>query len=174
MDYCAIEWFALETNRDHSVVFEIASKYCISDSFVDHDGYSRVMCMRFQFPSRSLGVMTNGSHLFPSHMFYPLGTPGSGHWFGVHMPPRGRCRSVTGAISKLLHNRTSTGCSIPLSGRQFAVGAVVLTVVYPLQHLVTKIHATGWHPLPPFSEAIVRVAHVIRSSALPHKSPGSL
>ena len=38
--YCDIEWFALETNRDHSVVFEIASKYCISDSFVDHDGYS--------------------------------------------------------------------------------------------------------------------------------------
>ena len=32
--------FALETNRDHSFVFEIASKYCISDSFVDHDGYS--------------------------------------------------------------------------------------------------------------------------------------
>ena len=27
-------------NRDHSVIFEIASKYCISDSFVDHDGYS--------------------------------------------------------------------------------------------------------------------------------------
>ena len=34
-----IEWFALET-RDHSLVFEIASKYCISDSLVDHDGYS--------------------------------------------------------------------------------------------------------------------------------------
>ena len=33
-------WFALETNRDHSVVFEIASKYCISDCFVNHDGYS--------------------------------------------------------------------------------------------------------------------------------------
>ena len=40
MDYCDIEWFALETNRDHSVVFEIASKYCNLDSFVDHDGYS--------------------------------------------------------------------------------------------------------------------------------------
>ena len=40
MDYCDIEWFALETNRDHSVVSETASKYCISDSFVDHDGYS--------------------------------------------------------------------------------------------------------------------------------------
>ena len=38
--YCDIEWFALETNRDHSVVFEIVSKYCILDSFVDHDGYS--------------------------------------------------------------------------------------------------------------------------------------
>ena len=37
---CDIEWFALEMNRDHSAVFEIASKYCISDSFVDHDGYS--------------------------------------------------------------------------------------------------------------------------------------
>ena len=31
---------ALETNRDHSVIFEIASKYCISDSFVDHKWYS--------------------------------------------------------------------------------------------------------------------------------------
>ena len=40
LDYYDIEWFALETNRDHSVVFEIASKYCISDSFVDHNGYS--------------------------------------------------------------------------------------------------------------------------------------
>ena len=27
-------------NRVHSVVFETASKYCISDSFVDYDGYS--------------------------------------------------------------------------------------------------------------------------------------
>ena len=27
LDYCDIEWFALETNRDLSVVFEIASKY---------------------------------------------------------------------------------------------------------------------------------------------------
>ena len=40
LDYCDIEWFALETNRDHSVVFEIASKYGILNSFVDHDGYS--------------------------------------------------------------------------------------------------------------------------------------
>ena len=38
--YHDIGWFALEMNRDHSVVFEIASRYCISDSFVDYDGYS--------------------------------------------------------------------------------------------------------------------------------------
>ena len=38
--YCDIEWFALETNRDHSVVFEIEPLYCILDSFVDYEGYS--------------------------------------------------------------------------------------------------------------------------------------
>ena len=31
---------AMEMNRDHSVIFEIASKYRILDSFVDYDGYS--------------------------------------------------------------------------------------------------------------------------------------
>ena len=40
LDYCDTEWFALETNRDHSVIFEIASTYCILDSSVDYDGYS--------------------------------------------------------------------------------------------------------------------------------------
>ena len=40
LDYRDIERFALEMNRDHSVVSEIASKYCISDSFVDYNGYS--------------------------------------------------------------------------------------------------------------------------------------
>ena len=40
LDYCDIEWFALETNRDHSADFETASKYCISDSSVDYEGYS--------------------------------------------------------------------------------------------------------------------------------------
>ena len=40
LDYHDIEWFALETNRDHSIVSETASKYCISDSFVDYDGYT--------------------------------------------------------------------------------------------------------------------------------------
>ena len=40
LDYCDIEWFALDTNREHSIVFEIVPKYCISDSYVDYEGYS--------------------------------------------------------------------------------------------------------------------------------------
>ena len=40
LDYCDVEWFALETNRDHFVVFETAPKYCISDSSADYEGYS--------------------------------------------------------------------------------------------------------------------------------------
>ena len=50
LDYCDIQWFALETNRDHSVVFETAPKYCILDSFVDYEGYSiplRDSCPQF-------------------------------------------------------------------------------------------------------------------------------
>ena len=40
LDYCDVECFALEMNQDHSVIFEAAPKYCISDSFVDCEGYS--------------------------------------------------------------------------------------------------------------------------------------
>ena len=40
LNYYDVEWLALETNRGHSVVFEIAPKYCISDSFFDYEGYS--------------------------------------------------------------------------------------------------------------------------------------
>ena len=37
LDYCDIEWFALEMNRDHPVIFEIAPKHF--RSFPDYDGY---------------------------------------------------------------------------------------------------------------------------------------
>ena len=30
----------LQMNQGHSVVFEIAPNYCLSDSFVDYEGYS--------------------------------------------------------------------------------------------------------------------------------------
>ena len=38
-DYSDTEWFALEKNQDHSVIFDVSFKYCILDSFVDYDGY---------------------------------------------------------------------------------------------------------------------------------------
>ena len=40
LDHCDIEWFALETNRDHFVIFKTVPKYCILDSFFDCKGYS--------------------------------------------------------------------------------------------------------------------------------------
>ena len=40
LDYCDIERFDLEMNRDHSVLYETAAEYCILDSFVDYEGYS--------------------------------------------------------------------------------------------------------------------------------------
>ena len=40
LDYCDVEWFTLETIQDQSIIFEIAAKYCILDSFVNYEGYS--------------------------------------------------------------------------------------------------------------------------------------
>ena len=40
LNYCDVEWFSLETNQDHSVIFEIPPKDCIMDFFVDGEGYS--------------------------------------------------------------------------------------------------------------------------------------
>ena len=40
LNYCDVEWLALETNQDHSAIFEVVPKYCISDSFFGYEGYS--------------------------------------------------------------------------------------------------------------------------------------
>jgi len=43
LDYCDVEWLALQMNRDYSVIFEVAPKYCLLDSFdldSDYEGYS--------------------------------------------------------------------------------------------------------------------------------------
>ena len=56
MDCCDIEWFPLETNRDYSVVFETASKYCILDSFVDCDGY---YCGQESLRRNEVDIMVN-------------------------------------------------------------------------------------------------------------------
>ena len=40
MGYYDFEWLALETSQNYFVIFEAEPKYCISDSFVDYEGYS--------------------------------------------------------------------------------------------------------------------------------------
>ena len=40
MDLCYIEWFALETNRDHFVIIDIAPKDFVLDPFVDYESCS--------------------------------------------------------------------------------------------------------------------------------------
>ena len=40
LDYSGIEWFALETNQDYSVLFQITPNYYILNFFVDYEGYS--------------------------------------------------------------------------------------------------------------------------------------
>ena len=90
--------------RDHSVIFEIASKYCISDSLVDYDGYfisskiflptavdTMVICLRFTFflfseTSIHITCFTAGQgrwgvgmrHLVPSYL--KSACCGSGSW----------------------------------------------------------------------------------------------
>ena len=39
LDYCDVEWFALETNRDHSVVLRFHPSTAFW-SLVDYEGYS--------------------------------------------------------------------------------------------------------------------------------------
>ena len=40
LDYCDIEWFALETNRGHSVVFDRMHPSTSFQTLVDYHGYS--------------------------------------------------------------------------------------------------------------------------------------
>ena len=54
--YCDIEQFALETNRDHSAIFEIEFKYCIWGFFVEYDGHSIS-------PKGFLPTVVDNSHL---------------------------------------------------------------------------------------------------------------
>ena len=69
-------------NRDHSVIFEIASRYCISDSLVDHDGHSissegflptvvDIMVIWVKFTHSSAFSWQNSISLFPASFCIP-------------------------------------------------------------------------------------------------------
>ena len=79
LHYCDIDWFALETNRNHSFIFDMVPKYCISDSYVDYEGYSisskgflPIICIEFAHSSpfyftNSLNVNVNSCHFLFDH-----------------------------------------------------------------------------------------------------------
>ena len=81
LDYCDIEWFALDMSRDHSVIFEIVPKYLISDSFVDYDGCS-ISSKRF-LPTVldimviwiNLPILAHFSSLIPKMSMFTLAIP---------------------------------------------------------------------------------------------------
>ena len=56
LGYCDTEWFALERSQDHFVIFEIAPKYCIADSFVDHQIY---YCGQESFRRNGVALIVN-------------------------------------------------------------------------------------------------------------------
>ena len=63
LDYCDTEWFALETNRDHYFVFEIVSKYCISDYFCFIDYAKAFDCVDHNQLWKILKEMEISDHL---------------------------------------------------------------------------------------------------------------
>ena len=64
-------------NLDHSVIFEIAPKYFITDSFVDYEGYS--ISSKGFLPT----VVDNNDHLNYMHPFLSIFV----HWFLRHRCP---------------------------------------------------------------------------------------
>ena len=85
LDYFDTEWFVLEMNRDHSIILEIAPKYCILESFIDYEGYSMsskgflptVVDIRSSSPipvyfSSLIPKMSMSCHLMFDHFQFPL------------------------------------------------------------------------------------------------------
>ena len=70
-DHCDTEWFALEKNREHSVIFETAPKYCILDSFVDYD-HSSIYSQGFLLTVVDTPIPGPFSSLIPKMLMFTL------------------------------------------------------------------------------------------------------
>ena len=71
MDHCDIKWLALEMNRDHSVIFEIASKYCILISFrTDWFDHSRNKDLLEITPKKMFFALTSNAEKAEVKWFY--------------------------------------------------------------------------------------------------------
>ena len=67
LDYRDIEWSALETNRDHSVIFETASKYCIQTlllTMMSTPFLLRDSCSSYHFMANRWGNNGNSERLY--------------------------------------------------------------------------------------------------------------
>ena len=67
LDYCDVEWVDLELNQGHCIVFEIAPKYCILESFIDNEGSSTSSKV---FLPTALDIMVFWIKLSHSHPFW--------------------------------------------------------------------------------------------------------
>ena len=80
LDNCSVEWYALEMNQDHSVIFEVASKYCILDSFVDNVGnsispkgfLSAVIDINIMSSQLNLPIPVHFSSIIPKMLMFSL------------------------------------------------------------------------------------------------------
>ena len=146
LDYCDIEWFALETNRDHSVIFETAPQYCVWDSFVDYEGYSisskgflptvvdtMVSWIKFLIP-------VHFSSLIPKKLIFTLVTSylaaSSLPWFMV-LTFQVLCNAVLYSIGLYFHHQTH-----PQQGTVSAVARPLPSVWSYLPLFTTVAHGT--------------------------------
>ena len=80
MDYCDIEWFALEMKLDHSVIFEVAPKMHPLDASTTgyhfHFGAASSCfgAISLLFPSSILDAYQLGRLIFQCHIFSPFYT----------------------------------------------------------------------------------------------------
>ena len=73
LDYCDIEWVALETNTDHSIFFEISPNYCILAS-----GYLHTLTF-YLLSGFSQGIrIIHPTPNLPALYFIPTGGWGGG------------------------------------------------------------------------------------------------
>ena len=69
LDYCDIEWCALEMNRDYSVIFEVAPKYCLLDSFDLDSDYEGYFTSSMEFLPTVVDIIITGIKFSYSHPF---------------------------------------------------------------------------------------------------------
>ena len=103
-------------NRDHSVISETASKFCISDSFVDYDGYSIILLHLYSVGQGHFkGNMSQNEHsIFLPNLLFFIGNLREWHHYsawdrnlevtlGISSPSPSKSRSSLSHIGAILY-----------------------------------------------------------------------